>query len=95
MCGIDAEAPSCMWETHPRARKEHRCCECHSVIGPGEKHQLIKGVWDGRFATYRTCAICETVRKKAMAEYRSDEGIAFGCLWEETGVEFESVAAAV
>lgn len=95
MCGIDAEAPSCMWETHHVARKAHLCCECHSVISTGEKHQLIKGVWDGEFGTYRTCEICEAVRNEAMAIRRNDEGIAFGCLWEETGVEFEGVAASV
>ena len=89
MCGSSGEGPSAYWETYPKARKEHTCCECLSVIAKGEKYQLFEGVWDGEFSRYRTCLICADVRDTVQSEREPDEGIQFGCLWEETGVEYE------
>lgn len=45
MCGY-GEAPSVQWVEHPVARKEHRCCECLSVISPGERYERVSGVWE-------------------------------------------------
>lgn len=91
MCGYSGETPSAFWESTPRARKEHTCCECLSTIAIGEKYHLAKGVWDGEFQVYRTCGICHKVRIEAdAAEDRNDyEGIPFTCLWETVGVEYE------
>jgi hypothetical protein len=89
MCG-DGESPSAYWESHPKARKEHKCCECGSVIGVGEKHQLAEGIWNGEFGRYRTCEICEAVRDKALPDFRNDGGIPLECLWETVGVEYEN-----
>lgn len=91
MCGYSGETPSAFWESTPRARKEHTCCECLSTIAIGETYHLAKGVWDGEFQIYRTCEICHQVRNLAHAEMRHGEGIAFECLWEEVGVEYEDV----
>lgn len=89
MCGSSGEGPSVFWESKPRARKEHKCCECLSAISPGEVYELFEGVWEGSFGRFRTCSICASVRDGAMSDRNHDEGIAFGCLWEETGVEYE------
>ena len=43
MCGY-GEAPSVQWVEHQVARKEHRCCECLSVISPGERYERVSGV---------------------------------------------------
>jgi|GEM_PF-3289080 hypothetical protein len=45
MCGY-GEAQSVQWVEHPVARKEHRCCECLSVISPGERYERVSGVWE-------------------------------------------------
>ena len=95
MCGIDGEGPSAFWRSNPKAKKEHKCCECFSLIGIGETYELSKGVWDGKFGSFRTCEICSKVRSAAHADRRYDEGISFGCLWEEVGVEYEGEAIAV
>jgi len=90
MCS-SGEAPEAYWESAPKARKEHICCECLSVIPPGDHYQLFEGVWEGTFARYHTCTVCRDVREAAQRDLMHDEGIAFGCLWETAGVEFEDV----
>jgi hypothetical protein len=88
MCSL-GEGPSAFWQSTPMARKEHVCCECQSAISPGERYELSEGVWEGEFGRYKTCLICRNVRDAAQADLRFDEGIAFGCLWETVGVEYE------
>lgn len=90
MCSCDDVGPTAYWENHPVARIEHKCCECHSPIEKGEKYQYIKGVWDGAFMTYKTCAICEKVREEAYFE--GGMCICFGDLWETVGSDFEYAA---
>ena len=88
MCGY-GEAPSVQWIEAPIAWKAHKCCECLSVISPGEKYERISGVWEGEFQTFKTCMICAEVRRTANSDLRDDEGIPFECLWETVGVEYE------
>ena len=91
MCGYDGETPSIVWDITLKARKEHTCCECLSVISIGETYHLTKGIWGGEFEQFRTCEICHMVKAEAYSSgnLRHDEGIAFGCLWEIVGVEYE------
>ncbi len=58
------------------ARKKHICCECRAAIQPGQRYEVVKGLWDG-WATYKTCEICAAVRDEYMAC-----GSSFGKLWE-------------
>lgn len=62
------DVPSCYWETRPRARKPHKCCECGTRIEPGEDYHRIAGVWDGEFGCFKSCAACETLRGLLHAE---------------------------
>lgn len=57
------EYPECFTETWRVARKEHRCCECHSPIPRGIRYQYCSGVWDGEPADYKTCQPCAEIRK--------------------------------
>ena len=91
MCYCDInDGPSVSWESHPIARKIHTCCECGSRIDPGEKYWLFKGVWEGEFLTFKTCEICENIRSEAISD--GIECIAFECLYETVGSEFEYAA---
>jgi hypothetical protein len=85
MCG-DCEWPAVFEEKHPTARKTHICCEWGASIDPGETYQLIKGLWDGDWCTFKTCAVCETIRTTAQTEL---DCIPYGNLYEEIGSEFE------
>ena len=86
-----AVGPQAYWDSYRVARKAHTCCECESIISPGERYQVIEGIWEGKFARYKTCEACEGVRRTATSEgdFNHDEGIALGCLWETVGVEYE------
>lgn len=88
MCGY-GEDPTVFWLGNPVARKEHKCCECLSVISPGERYELAKGVWGGEFDTFKTCSICKAVRDEANSHLQYDEKIPFECLWETVGAEYE------
>lgn len=72
MCRIDGNEypPEMFTETHPTARKEHRCCECGRVIHPGERYERIDGVWDRAdgMQTYKTCSHCQMARSWLQAE---------------------------
>lgn len=45
-----------------RARKQHSCCECGRTIERRETYELVKGLWDGRWETYKTCLGCTRIR---------------------------------
>lgn len=46
----------------PKARKEHRCCECGGIIGIGEIYHRYHGVFDGSGFTYKMCPECDQLR---------------------------------
>jgi len=56
------EGPEVCSETRPKARKEHRCCECRRIIKKGEQYNNTSGLWDGGWDTYKTCTDCESIR---------------------------------
>lgn len=45
-----------------RAAKDHRCGECGRIIVKGESYTYAKGLFDGHWSTYRTCAQCEEAK---------------------------------
>ena len=87
MCG-DQEGPTIFEEKHPIARNSHTCCECGSNINPGEKYQLVKGLWDGEWSKFKTCSVCEKIGDTARAE---GDCISYGELYGEIGYCFEEV----
>lgn len=87
------ELPRFHSEDWPKARKEHKCCECYRTIKPGERYQLFKGCWDGEWETFKTCSDCDELKNQIIGDLYvgSDEGIPFGYLAEwakEYGYEF-------
>lgn len=64
MCFIDMAdgLVTVLSDTHPKARKPHRCIECGRTIPPGERYERIVVKFDGTIHTYRTCAHCEEAR---------------------------------
>ena len=64
----DYESPSVFWQTRPRARKDHKCCECGNTIQRGEHYWRFAGVWDREFNHYKVCTGCEELRELLRAE---------------------------
>ena len=59
----DGEGPDVCEDKIVTARKEYRCIECRDVIKPGDKYEYTRGLWDGRWSTFRTCILCLRIRK--------------------------------
>lgn len=60
---MSAELPDFYTIENPKARKDHKCCECRGVIQKGEQYQNYSGHWnDSGFATFKTCSDCEKLR---------------------------------
>ena len=59
----DDSNPDVMTEEIRQARRQHKCGECGRVISPGESYEHIRGLWDGKWSTNKTCADCMSIRK--------------------------------
>ncbi len=57
------DGPSAFQAADPKARKEHKCCECGRVILPGETYRRESGIWDGDPRRYKTCSECLSIRR--------------------------------
>lgn len=60
-----------------RARKTHKCCECHREILIGEKYEYVFGKWDGDTYTHKTCLDCMSVRDSFFCA-----GYIYEMIWE-------------
>ena len=88
---MDGEMPSISTTVMRKAREHHVCCECKRKIYPKELYQEVKGCWNGKWATYKTCESCSDLRDLLEADLYADENIAFGYLDEaadNAGVPF-------
>lgn len=65
-----------------RARKAHRCCECHGTIYPRDLYHRHSGLWDGAWATFKVCEDCEQIRTEILGTVDLDDGLEFGGLTE-------------
>jgi hypothetical protein len=71
---------------YPKANKDHRCCECSGEIKRGEKYQKVKGCWDGKWHTFKTCEDCADLRHELT--HPIDGPPAFGYL-EEVAQDYD------
>lgn len=65
--------------TWPKAKKEHRCCECRRTIVAGEEYQRWVGKWDGSLSSAKTCLFCCEIRDG----FSCGNSTVFGELWSE------------
>lgn len=78
ICVDGGEAPSFYDEKIVKARKQHKCCECHKTIKKDEKYHFVSGMWEGGFDTYRTCLPCHGIRRDFF-----QCGFIFEKLWDD------------
>jgi hypothetical protein len=57
-CVCDADPIELSDAKMVRARKPHRCCECHEIIQPGEVYERHDFKFEGEFCTTATCECC-------------------------------------
>ena len=65
-CSCDSTGAAFETTSIRRARKQHRCCECGEPIEPGDTYQIVEGMWEGDFATFKTCERCVELWKILM-----------------------------
>lgn len=64
-------------------RKSYHCCECFKLIERGERHQHIKGLWEGEWSSFRTCFDCCDLRARIDLAWEDEEcGVALGHVYE-------------
>jgi hypothetical protein len=61
----DAASPEFCNITYPKAKKPHRCDECHGPIFVGEKYRRLAGKWEGEFMVLCECPACSELRQWA------------------------------
>lgn len=64
MC--DGNPPQAFSAYNRKARKEHKCCECHKTIQPGETYSYASGIWDGEPKSYKSCRGCVGIERHYM-----------------------------
>lgn len=63
MCDCDLYPPTFYEACEVKGRKEHKCSECLRAIAIGERHEYVKGLWEGDFDQFRTCSECVLLRE--------------------------------
>lgn len=58
MCDDTGDPPDFCFTSTPKARREHRCCECRHVIPRGESYKRMSGKWDGDVMTFKRHLAC-------------------------------------
>ena len=85
MCFDYDWTPVASTESWPRARKEHRCCECGGSIAVGEQYQLSSQLADGEgWRTFKLCEACIYLLALLYAEEQA-EGCAVHESWYPYG----------
>lgn len=77
------EIPEVCCHNKPKARKEHKCGECHGIIKKGEIYHMYHGIHDGTPFRAKICTHCEVIVEIFRAEaVDAEDGPAFGELYE-------------
>lgn len=59
MCRVDDAEPCDVYTDVMRtARMEHRCSECSATIHSRERYEHVTMLYDGHWATFKTCLAC-------------------------------------
>jgi hypothetical protein len=74
-CDFDGEPIYPCTLSKRKARKPHKCEECGEPIKPGETYEHLKGLCDGYWVEWKTCTLCERIRRDFCAP--------LGCLQDE------------
>ena len=59
--------------THPKARKVHKCEYCNKEIAKDEKYSSESGKFNGDFFTRKLCFVCSKIFSEFCSESSEDE----------------------
>lgn len=75
-----SESPDFFKHAEPRARREHKCCECNRIIRQGSRYHRISGKWGGEVETFKICRWCESIREMWSNHVYPEDGPCYGDL---------------
>ena len=79
----DGESAELHTSSTVKAAKDHKCCECREAIRKGTRYEMVRGMWDGSWSTYRTCLSCVEIRN-----HFSCNGWIYCQLWDDLEENF-------
>ena len=72
------ELPQAFKSVTRKARKDHKCCECYSLINRGDEYQYSSGIWEHEPRHFKQCMNCNIIMHGASRMSDAyDEGVAF------------------
>ena len=98
MNGMEAGMCSCDFDFEPcdvleykivKARKEHKCDECCTLIKPGTNYQRIKALWEGSWENMKRCVPCSKIAKEYCCSIIGRGAVHAWC-WEYLGVDLKT-----
>lgn len=85
MCNGYDNPPETLTETRPKARKQHRCCECGLPIPVGTVYVHTWGVWNREPNTYKQHGECRALLQWISDTFCDGEMWSFTTLTDELG----------
>lgn len=67
-------------ERQPKARKEHRCCECTLPIQIKEQYHRIESLYEGSWETFKMHLSCQDFRQMVY-DHEREEGCEYTESW--------------
>jgi hypothetical protein len=86
MCFCPDDVPEFSTTTRPKARKPHRCAECHRSVEPGEVYVRAVQKWEGEVSATVFCRDCYAWAMALCQAQRivcECSGWPLGDLWDE------------
>ncbi len=84
LTGNDGSQATVYSRATPRAARDHACTECGKTIPRGTRHEIVKGLWEDSWSTFRTCLPCAEIRD----HFDCGNGFCYGQLWEDLRENF-------
>jgi glutaredoxin len=93
MCDCDDNPAKVYGYVTRKARKPHRCSECHRVIAKGEVYEEHSGLWrEGGWETFRWCQHCSAAQKILDREIYGF-CFCFSALWQGVADQYDWIGS--
>jgi hypothetical protein len=88
-CWCDLDPVDVYQLKRPRARKEHRCDECHGTIRPGTHYAIVNSMCDGEWVHAKRCTPCQAIADDYLCGI-VNPGMVHELAWEYLGVDLRT-----
>jgi hypothetical protein len=91
------DLPDVYVEDNRRARLPHDCSACELPIRPGDEYTAIRGLWDGRWGSFKLCIRCKKIYEALIDSGVDSVQLDLNCgeVWKSPPPEVEALAFAL